>query len=365
MVPVQRNLGVNEFQRQRLRRASRWKLSVIALVFFLFATVVFSTNLGFAPISFSKVLAVFWKQTPLVGVLPLSSEPSVAEEIIVLQVRLPRVVGGALVGAALAAAGVVFQGIFRNPMADPYVIGSSAGAALGAASAIVLGVGYTAFGVSSVSALAFIGALASVLVVYNIARVGSRVPVTTLLLAGITVSIFLSAIVGMITVVAGERLHALIFWLMGGLSYMEWGDVTSMAPLLAVGIAVISLYARDLNMLLLGEETAKHLGADVEKFKLLLLIFATLITAAAVSVSGLIGFVGLIIPHLMRMLVGPDHRILIPASLIMGATFLMLCDALARVVFLPGELPVGIITALGGGPFFIYLLRKKRETYAF
>lgn len=358
------SISVNP-QDARLQRIARWRWIIVGLVFIFFGAMVLSVTVGFAQIPLNKILAILWRQIPLASSLPQTFGVTEAEEMIILQVRLPRIVGGALVGAALATAGVVFQGIFRNPMADPYIIGSSAGAAVGASLTLVLGVGYALFGVSAVSVLAFLGALISVFVVYNVARVERRVPVTMLLLTGITVSILLAAVVGVLTVVAGEKLQPLIFWLMGGLSHMSWGDVASAGPLFLVGVIVIYLYARDLNLLLLGEETAQHLGVDVEKSKRILLIFATLITAAAVSISGLIGFVGLIIPHALRMLVGPDHRILIPAALIAGGTFLILSDALARVVFIPGELPVGVITALAGGPFFIYLLRKKRETYSF
>jgi iron complex transport system permease protein len=165
-------------------------------------------------------------------------------------------------------------------------------------------------------------------------------------------------------VIAGEKLHALVFWLMGGFSYTEWKDVWAVLPFICLGTAVIYFYARDLNILSLGEETAQHLGVDVEKVKKLLLIFGSLVTAAAVSVSGLIGFMGLIIPHMTRIVIGPDHRILLLTSVIVGATFLIVCDAVARVIVSPVELPVGVITALSGGPFFIYLLHKKKESYA-
>jgi iron complex transport system permease protein len=249
-------------------------------------------------------------------------------------------------------------------MADPYVLGVSAGAAVGASLAIVLGIGFTLFGVDTVPILAFAGSLMAVFVVYNISRVGSRVPVTTLLLSGIAVSIFLSAIVAVLQVISGERLHVMVFWLMGGFSCVEWKDIWAILPLICLGTAVIYFYARDLNIFALGEDTAQHLGVDVEKVKKLLLIFGSLVTAAAVSVSGLIGFIGLMIPHITRILVGPDHRILLPTSIIVGASFLVICDAVARVIVSPVELPVGVITALSGGPFFIYLLRKKKESYA-
>jgi len=357
-------MSANEVETTYFRRASRWKLIVIVLAVALTLTIILSLNVGFAQIPFSTVLNIIAKRMPFLGNLVDSSNVSYVEETIIIQIRMPRILAGALVGAALAAAGVVYQGIFKNPMADPYVLGVSSGAAVGASLAIVLGIGFTLLGVSTVPILAFAGSLIAVFVVYNISRIGSRVPVTTLLLSGIAVSIFLSAIVAVLQVIAGERLHIIVFWLMGGFSYVEWKDVLAILPLICLGTMVIYFYARDLNILALGEETAQHLGVDVEKVKKLLLIFGSLVTAAAVSVSGLIGFVGLIIPHMTRIVIGPDHRILLPTSIIVGATFLVICDAVARMIVSPVELPVGVITALSGGPFLIYLLRKKKESYA-
>jgi iron complex transport system permease protein len=337
---------------------------VIILTVALTLIIILSLNLGFAQIPFSTVLSILAKRVPLLNNLVDSSNISYVDEAIIIQIRMPRVLVGALVGAALAAAGVVFQGIFKNPMADPYVLGVSAGAAVGASLAIVLGVGFTFLGLNTVPILAFACSLIAVFIVYNISRVGSRVPVTTLLLSGIAVSIFLSAIVAILQVIAGGRLHVVVFWLMGGLSYVEWKDIWATLPLICIGTAATYFYARDLNILTLGEETAQHLGVDIEKVKKLLLIFGSLVTAAAVSISGLIGFIGLIIPHITRIVIGPDHRILLPTSIIVGASFLVICDALARVIVSPVELPVGVITALSGGPFFIYLLRRKKESYA-
>jgi iron complex transport system permease protein len=337
---------------------------VVILTVALVLSIILSLNVGFAQIPFSTVLRILAKRMPFLGDLVDSSDVSYVKETIIIQIRMPRILAGALVGAALAAAGVAYQGIFRNPMADPYVLGVSAGAAVGASLAIVLGIGFTLLGLSTVPISAFAGSLIAVFVVYNISRVGSRVPVTTLLLSGIAVGIFLSAIVAILQVIAGERLRMIVFWLMGGFSYIEWKDVWATLPLICLGTAAIYFYARDLNLLALGEETAQHLGVDVERVKKLLLVFGSLVTAAAVSISGLIGFIGLMIPHITRIMIGPDHRILLPTSIIVGASFLVICDAVARVIVSPVELPVGVITALSGGPFFIYLLRKKKEGYA-
>ncbi len=347
-----------------LRRYRRWKYVVVVLSAVLGVGTILSLNVGFAQIPISHIVGILAGEVPILGNVHSSSGFPESERLIITQIRLPRIFAAILVGISLAASGAVFQGIFRNPMADPYVLGVSSGAALGAALAIVLRVGFTFFGIDTVPIMAFIGAAVATFTVYNIARVGARTPVVTLLLSGIAVSIFLSALVSMLQVVAGWELHKLVFWLMGGFSYAKWRDVWAILPLVCVGITLTYLFARDLNILALGEEEAQHLGVDVEKSKKILIVLGSLLTAAAVSISGLIGFVGLIVPHLTRILVGPDHRILIPSSLLTGAIFLVSCDALARVVFLPSELPVGIVTALSGGPFFIYLLRKRKGSYS-
>jgi iron complex transport system permease protein len=349
-----------------VRRVSHWKLYLLVMAIIFVVVFILALNLGFAPISFGDILTILIKQVPGIGNLVDSSGVSQTAQVIIMQIRLPRIICGALVGAALATAGCVYQGIFRNPMADPYTIGASTGATLGAALVIVLGVGISLLGVNTLQILAFAGSILTVLLVYNIARVGSRVPVTTLLLTGIAVSLFQTAIVTYLKVIAEETLlHNLTFWIIGSLASTEnWNDVWSILPLIIIGIAVSFLFSRDMNILALGEDQAQHLGVDIEKVKRILLISGALITAASVSISGLIVFVGLVIPHLTRVVMGPDHRILLPTSAIVGASFLMICDAIARVVMGSGEAPVGIITALSGAPFFIYLLRRKRKGYS-
>lgn len=344
-------------------RYARWLATLFALFSASVVVAVVSLGVGSTSISFDSVAIAVARRTPIISELVKSIEVSGVEEVIVVEYRLPRVVLGWLVGASLAAAGALFQGIFRNPMADPYVIGVSAGAGLGAAISILLGLSL-APGVSATPVIAFAFALATVYVVYNIARVGSTAPPTTLLLSGIAVSIFLSSIIMFLEVVAGERLHAIVFWLMGGLWAASWSDVYATAPLFLAGLLVSMLYARDLNIMLFGEESASYLGVEVEHVRRVLVAAASLMTAAAVSVSGLIGFVGLIVPHMTRLAVGPDHRVLVPASALVGASLVMSCDAIARVAYAPGELPVGLITALAGAPFFIYLLKRKKGEYA-
>jgi iron complex transport system permease protein len=350
------------------RRTSRWKLIFILLIFALIATVIVSINVGYAQISFPDILTILGKHIPFLNDFINSSAIRPANESIILQIRLPRILAGVLVGAALAAAGVLYQGVFKNPMADSYVLGVSAGAAVGASFTILFGASFVFLGLRLVQVAAFVGALAAMFLVYNISRVGSRVPVATLLLCGIAVNFFLFAVVGLLEVVAGDELHSIVFWLIGGFSNVLWKDIWAMLPFIIVGVVIAYFYARDLNLLAMGEETAHNLGVNVERSKQILLVLASMITAAAVSICGLVGFVGLMIPHVTRLIIGPDHRILLPTSTIIGAIFLVICDDLARIVATPFastlELPVGIITMLFGAPFFIILFKKKKQSYA-
>ncbi len=282
-----------------------------------------------------------------------------SDSIIVWQIRLPRIALGALVGLSLAIAGTVMQGFFRNPMADPSIIGVSSGAAVGAVAAITLPFALP-FGLELQSA-ALIGGVVAAFVVYGLATEGGRTPVATLLLAGIAVSTFLGAIISFMLLRSGESMQEAVFWLMGHLHFATWSRVKILFLMLPPLVIVLLAYGRDLNVLLLGEEEAHNLGIEVEQTKRVLLGVSSLVTAAAVAVSGVIGFVGLIVPHMMRLLVGPDHRILLPTSALAGAAFLVATDTLARSG--PGEIPVGIVTAALGAPFFLFLLRR-RKVYA-
>ncbi|MFC1786652.1 FecCD family ABC transporter permease [Halobacteriota archaeon] len=342
-----------------LEKILHWRLIVTYLIVVLGLTIVITATLGPAHIPSLVVLKMLASKLPLVDSLVAPSW-SVAEETIIFQIRLPRIVLGVLVGAALGVAGTAMQGLFKNPMADPYIIGISSGAALGATFAIVFGLG--TLGMYTIPLVAFIGAAAAIFLVYNIASVGGKLPVGTLLLAGIAVSLFLSAITSFMMYISGEKLHGIVFWLMGGLWASSWDRVLMSFPLIFVGTTIIYIFARDLNVMLLDEEPAQHLGVDVEGLKKIIMISTSLITASAVAVSGIIGFVGLIIPHTMRILVGPDHRILLPCSALVGGIFLVWADTLARTIIAPTEIPVGIITALFGAPFFIYLLRKRKRS---
>jgi len=280
---------------------------------------------------------------------------------IVWEVRLPRVVIAGLVGATLAFSGATYQAVFRNPLADPYLIGVAAGASLGATVVIVSPLRYTFGGLSLVPLAAFAGALGAVVLAYGLARVGRTVPTVTLILAGVAISSVATSATSFLLLANSQRVLPALTWLLGGFNLSGWGKLWWVLPYVLPAAVVILLYGRILNVLQLDEEQAQQLGVNVERVKLLLLGAASLATAAAVSVSGIIGFVGLIVPHAVRMLWGPDYRQLLPMSMVLGATFLILADLLARTVNTPGEIPVGIITAFCGAPFFLYLLRRRQR----
>jgi len=293
--------------------------------------------------------------------------------IVVTELRLPRIVLAGLIGAGLAVAGAIMQALFRNPMADPYILGLSAGASLGAGLTLAVPATvwtFAVFGsvmmVTNTSVLlpflTFLGALGAVLLVFSIARTGGKVNTDTLLLSGIAVSAFLSAIVMFLLFIAGHQFKSLFFWMLGGFGAASWGQVAIVAPVVVPCVVLTVLFARDLNLLLTGEETARNLGMNVGRVKWQLLLLSSLLTGICVAFAGIIGFVGLIIPHIIRIMVGPDHRYLVPASALAGAIFLVWVDTAARTMMAPTEIPVGILTAMTGGPFFLYLLRTSKRT---
>jgi len=284
------------------------------------------------------------------GIALLSLQQDGSGATILYGVRLPRVISAVLVGAALAAAGAVMQGLFRNSMADPYLLGTSSGGALGAATAIIL------IGGASSWVFAFAGCMGAAFLVYGISRRSGRVPVEQLLLTGIAVSMFLGAVLSFLMYVSGESLHLIFLWLMGGFWNISWQD-TWIGFLILPAAVPLLLLSREQDILALGEEDAVSLGVDTELLKKALLGISAFLTAIAVSIAGSIGFIGLITPHIMRLLVGPGHRVLIPASMLAGGTLLVLSDALARTV--GNEVPVGVVTAFFGAPFFVFLLRRR------
>ena len=297
----------------------------------------------------------------------LASQPSAlayppAYATILFDIRLPRVTLMALTGAALAAAGASYQGLFRNPLADPYLVGVAAGAGLGATLALVFQLPSTILGLSAVPISAFAGALITVGLVVLSAQVGRTMPVSTTLLAGVAIGAFASAFTTFVILRSPDGLRRSFNWLLGGYAGGGWQPVFIILPYLAVGFAALQLNARALNVLQLDEEQARQLGINVERVKFTLVVAATLMTAAVVAFGGLIGFVGLIVPHSLRLLGGPDYRRLIPLSAIGGAVFLILADLIARTILAPQELPVGVVTALAGAPFFVFLLRRLKRS---
>jgi iron complex transport system permease protein len=335
----------------------KWIFWMIFLLALLTGVGVMALSLGSVPIPLSKTWSILFHG--LVGSAP-SADWTAKDSTIILQLRLPRVLSGALVGAALAIAGAVLQALLRNPLADPLVLGISSGSAVGAVLAILFGLGTSFLGNYAVPGAAFGGALLTLFLVYAISRVEGRVPTQTMLLAGIIVSSFFSAIIMfLISVTTDERLFNVTFWLMGNLEFVASKALLPLFLYLLLGGIVLFSLARDLNLMALGEETAAELGVEVEKVKKIVFVFSSLITGAVVSMSGLIGFVGLIVPHIVRMIWGPDHRFLIPASALVGAMILVLADTIARTAMAPLEIPVGVVTALGGAPFFIFLLKRK------
>ena len=320
------------------------------------------TTIGTAKVGVIDIFKIVGSKVPLINnYIDISDIPDSARSII-WNLRLPRVLLGTIIGASLSVAGAAFQGMFKNPMADPYVIGISSGAALGAALAIVFKMDISIFNVSSITIFAFVGALVAVFTVYHIARVKNKVPVTTLLLAGVAVGQFLTAIMSFMMILSDKDMVRITYWTLGSLAGKGWDPVLTISLPSIICMMIISFFARDLNILLTGEESAQSLGVDVEKTKTYILLLGTFITAIAVSVSGIIGFVGLIIPHIVRLLIGPDHRILLPTSALLGGIFMIFADTIARTLISPIEIPVGIITALFGGPFFIYLLKSKKKS---
>ena len=295
--------------------------------------------------------------------LPFLQDVTLTKEqlAVIWYIRLPRMLVGMLVGGALGISGAVMQGIFSNPLADPGLIGISAGAATGAVVAIALG--GAAGSMLTMPLFALCGSILAVCLTVFLAMRNGKIPVMTLLLAGVAVGMLLGAITsGLLTFMNEQKLQQYLFWMVGGLDYRRWEHVYLAAGPVLVGIAIMLLLARHLNILVLGETEAKAVGMPVLQFRMGLLFVAAITTATSVCVSGNIGFVGLVIPHMMRMLLGPDHRVLLPASALGGALFLVLCDCLGRVVLAPAEVRVGIMTAILGSPYFLYLLRKMQKS---
>lgn len=338
----------------------QWALFMGALLA-LALIVLLSAAIGSVYIPPATSLRIVLAQLPFLRIAADWPETFTA---ILLQIRLPRVALVGLTGAALACSGTAYQGLFRNPLADPFLIGVASGAGLGAIAAIALQSAIPGLGLWLVPGGAFIGALLTVTLVYGLGHAGRSTPVTSLLLAGVAVGALATAGSTFLLLRMGNQAARVLAFLMGGYGSAGWGAVLAVAPLTLLGFGLLYLYARPLNLLLFDADQARQLGVDVERVTLIVIVAATLTTAAAVAFSGLIGFVGLIVPHTTRLLVGADHRRLLPLATLGGAGFLLLTDLLARTVIAPEELPLGVITALVGAPFFLWLLRRARRSVA-
>lgn len=338
----------------------KYRISMLGvLAFLLIAIACLSLTLGQIDVPVKSAVAVVFRQLQL----PFWEDVTVSQEqlAVIWYIRLPRMLVGVLVGAALGISGAVMQGIFSNPLADPGLIGISSGAATGAVLSIALGTATSSM--FMMPAFAFCGSICAVFLTVFLAMRNGKIPVMTLLLAGVAAGMLLGALTsGILTFMNEQKLQQYLFWMVGGLDYRRWEHVYLAVGPVVCGICIMLLLARHLNILVLGETEAKAVGMSVTKFRMGLLFVAAMTTATSVCVSGNIGFVGLVIPHMMRMLFGPDHRVLLPASALGGAAFLVLCDSLGRVIMPPAEVRVGIMTALLGTPYFLYLLRRMQKS---
>jgi iron complex transport system permease protein len=345
--------------RPGIRRRPPYRVILAMLGALLLATMTAGVAVGSVPIAPGQVWAIV-----LNHIHPALAEPTwpAVRESIVLDARLPRVVLGAVVGAGLAACGMALQAVVRNPLADPTLLGVSSGASVGAVGVLVLGAGL--FEVFTLPLAAFVGALTALVAVYLLARADGRMTTVRLILAGVAVAEVLSALASLLIVSSDDphKAQAAVRWMLGGLGGAMWQMVWVPAALVFVGVGVLLAVTRPLNLLYTGEEAATALGVDVHRFRAVMFVVVALMVGAMVAVSGAIGFVGLIMPHVVRMLVGADHRRALPAAALLGASFLVLCDIAARTIAGPEELPVGILTALVGGPFFLWLMRRKATT---
>ncbi len=324
----------------------------------LAVSIVLSLSIGSSMLPFADVWGILWHQLPWTD--DAGSHWSTGEIAIVTQVRLSRVLLGVLVGACLGLAGAGFQGVLRNPLADPYTLGVSSGSSVGAAFLILFG--YQAvLGEWTIPVVAFMTGTLTLLGVFFLARSRGVMQIETLILSGVIIQSFLGAFVSFMVSMSDEVINQILFWLMGSLAMKNWADVYIVLPCLVIGLPILFAYGQALNLFVLGERHAAHLGIRVERTKLIVLIGSTLLTAAAVSVSGVIGFVGLVVPHLIRLMVGPDYRLLIPLSAIGGGIFVLWSDTLARIALAPKEIPLGVVTALLGAPFFAYLLYRRKK----
>lgn len=333
------------------------KFKTIFLILLSLVVIYIATVIGIASIPITVANKILISK---LFFLPLDETIGSGPTNIIFNIRLPRVMLAFLTGSALSVCGASYQGIFKNSMADPYILGVSSGAAFGASIGIILNISETLFGLNLTTILAFIGSFVTITLVYSVSKVGNKVPVGNLLLSGIAFSQTITAFMSLLMIFNLESLTQITFWTLGSFNGKGWFQILTILPYLLIGLIILFTMMKDLDIMLLGEETANNLGVNVEGLKKKVLFSSSLVTASVVSVSGIIGFVGLIVPHVCRIILGPKHRDILPASLLVGGILLVSCDTIARSVSTQ-EIPVGIITAILGGPFFINLLRKNKR----
>lgn len=334
-------------------------------VLLLLFSIVISVSIGSASLPISLVWRILVHQCfEYIPFIPSPIEPNwaVSSEKIVLMVRLPRIMLAVFVGCALSLAGAGFQGILRNPLADPFTLGVASGSSVGAAFLILFGLQYALFGQWTVPIVAFATGVITLAVVLRLASVQGKYKIETVILAGVVVQAFLGSVVSFMVSMSEHVVNDILFWLMGSLQMKGWSYSGVMLPYVMIGGLVLIMYSRSLNLFALGERQAAHLGVRIERTKRIVLVFSTFLTAAAVSVAGVIGFVGLVTPHMTRLMVGPDHRILIPLSGLFGGIYVLWADTLARTLLSPTEIPLGVVTAFIGAPFFAYLLVRHKKS---
>lgn len=341
---------------------SRWMATMGVLALAAIAVSFACLRFGAQPIAYAEILRVF---LDVLSHKEIDGGTLDVSTTILLQVRLPRMLLGFFVGCSLATVGVALQALLRNPLADPYVLGVSSGAALGAAVGVLLGAGTTFLAETALPAYGFAGGLLALVVIYRMAASYEQLPIHSLLLTGVILNAIFSALIMFITsILEPNRSYGMMAWLMGTLTAPTYGGLAGLAVYLSIGLFLLFSQMRVLNILALGEDSARTLGIDTEKAKRFIFVLTALVTGAVVSVSGMIGFIGMVVPHAVRLVTGADHRLLLPASALVGGTFLMGADTLARTLISPAEIPVGIITALAGGPFFVYLLLWRKDRLA-
>ena len=342
-------------------RKNNNRIKILILLVILVFLMLFSITLGSVKIPLNETVRIVLSKIRYLDSIIDISNVKESNIFIVLSIRLPRILLATLVGSVLAVVGSSYQAIFKNPMADPYVMGVSSGAAFGATVGILLKLNVGLLGFGATSILAFAGALITTFVVYNLARIGNKISTTSILLAGIVMNAILSSGISIMMIFNHDELARIVNWTMGSFNSASWEQIGVIIIPIALGLVFLISLSREMNAIVLGEEDAQNIGVNVERVKKVILITASLLAACVVSVSGIIGFVGIIVPHLFRIIFGSDHKVILPVSAIGGGIFLLVSDTLARTIMPGVEIPVGVITSLFGGPFFLYLLKKSKS----